>query len=212
MQSWWRATRINFLAFSYAPNGTTVLPLTARSATDVDIGWKRKPGSHGVPQWGPAHGNAGARRSTGQPSRGPSGPAAINATVCTPTTVVRACVGRIGHAWRMDERPELDVSEIASAMRKQWETAEVRPERGLERVKALWNGDLCVEHWASLGSLHKVVVRAEDLRALAARDLGASPIGDRDPNAIVASWLQTMIEEELDSGGPSSRSFTFDLR
>ncbi len=60
-----------------------------------------------------------------------------------------------------------------------------------------------------MGTLHKVTVRADDLRAIDARELGAPPNGD--PNANVAGWLRTMIEEELDSGPPSPQSFTFDL-
>jgi hypothetical protein len=109
----------------------------------------------------------------------------------------------------MDEpRPELDVSEIATAMWRQWETAELRPpDHGLERVEVR-DGDLCIEYRATAGTLHHVTVRADDLLAVDARDLGAEPVGD--PNETVAAWLDIMIEEEIDSGGPSPPTFTFD--
>jgi hypothetical protein len=97
-----------------------------------------------------------------------------------------------------DERPELNVSKIAAAMGQ---------ERGLEHVEVR-DGDLYVEYRATAGTLHRVTVRAADLLATDARELGAWPVGD--PNETVASWLEVMIEEEIDSGPPSPSSFTFD--
>jgi hypothetical protein len=97
-----------------------------------------------------------------------------------------------------DVRPELDVSQIAAAMRQ---------EGGLERVEVR-DGDLYVEYRAMAGTLHRVTVRAADLLAVDARDLGAWPVGD--PNETVGSWLEVMIEEEIDSGPPSPSSFIFD--
>src|SRR5690242_11301202 len=70
-----------------------------------------------------------------------------------------------GHARPMDRPPELNVSQIATAMQRAWDTAEIRPERGLERVE-LRDGDLYVEMWATAGSLHQVTVRAADLLAI----------------------------------------------
>ena len=89
-----------------------------------------------------------------------------------------------------------------------WITADIRPERGLERVE-LREGDLYVESWSYAGTLHQVTVRATDILAIDARDVGAWPVDD--PNQTVASWLlHTMIEEETDSGPTSPQSFSFD--
>ncbi len=106
----------------------------------------------------------------------------------------------------MHKRPELDISEVASAIRRLWDTAEIRPERGLERVEVR-DGDLYVEHWSSVGTLHQVTIRAEDVLVIDARHLGFRAIGD--PNEAVAAWLETMIQEEIDTGPSSPQSFTF---
>jgi len=77
----------------------------------------------------------------------------------------------------------------------------------LERVEVR-DGDLYVEIRATAGSLHEVTVRAVDLLAIDARELGTWPVGD--PNETVAGWLYIMIEEEIDSAPPSPPSFTFE--
>ncbi len=109
--------------------------------------------------------------------------------------------------WSMDQPPELDASRIGAAMWTQWRDAELRPERGLEHVEA-HNGDIYVEHWSSLGTLHKIRVPGQVVRGIDARTL--PPVSTGDPNETVASWLSTMIEEELDSAPRSPQSFTFD--
>lgn len=108
----------------------------------------------------------------------------------------------------MDERPELDISEIWSAMRRERDSTEPRSACRVKRIEKRWNSDLCVEQWSSTGTLHMVTVRAADLLAIDARTL--PPTSDLNPNTAVASWLLVMIEEELDSAGPSPLKFTFD--